>query len=69
MLPSNLHWVLAELLNSEAARGFFRSFVFWDSKRPVTAQLLARLDLGRLAAEARVPLPTWEDASRQAPLL
>ena len=61
--------VLAELLNSEAARGFFRSFVFWDSKRPVTAQLLARLDLGRLAAEARVSLPTWEDASRQAPLL
>lgn len=61
--------VLAELLNSQAARGFFRSFVFWDSKRPITAQLLARLDLGRLAAEARVPLPTWEDAPRQPPLL
>lgn len=61
--------VLAELLNSKAARGFLRSLVFWDSKRPVTAQLLARLDLGQLAAEAEVPLPTWSDTPRQASFL
>ena len=30
--------VLAALLNSEAARGFFRSFVFWDAKRPDNGQ-------------------------------
>ena len=39
------------LLNSEAARGFFRSFVFRDAKRPITASLLASLDIGLLAQE------------------
>ena len=39
------------LLNSEAARGFFRSFVFWDAKRPITSSLLASLDIGLLAQE------------------
>ena len=39
------------LLNSEAARGFFRSFVFRDAKRPITASLLASLDMGLLAEE------------------
>ena len=53
--------VLADLLNSEAARGFFRSFIFWDAKRPITIQLLASLDLGMLAKEAGMPLPAWTD--------
>ena len=39
------------LLNSEAATGFFRSFVFRDAKRPITASLLASLDIGLLAQE------------------
>ena len=60
--------LLAELLNSKAARGFFRSFVFWDAKRPITAQLLASLDLGMLAEEAGVSLPVWSDAQQKAPL-
>ena len=51
--------LLAELLNSKAARGFFRSFIFWDAKRPITAQLLAGLDLGILSEEVGVSLPTW----------
>ena len=42
---------LAGLLNSDAARGFFSAFVFWDAKRPITAELLRRLDLGALADE------------------
>ena len=49
---------LEALLNSKAARGFFRSFVFWDAKRPITASLLASLDIGLLAREhggARMP--------------
>ena len=50
--------LLAGLLNSKAARGFFRSLVFWDTKRPITAHLLASLDLGMLAEEAGVSLPT-----------
>ncbi|NVB37739.1 SAM-dependent DNA methyltransferase [Pseudenhygromyxa sp. WMMC2535] len=43
------------LLTSELAATFFRANVFWDAKRPITATLLRRLDLERLAAalEAR----------------
>ena len=57
--------LLAELLNSEAAGSFFRSFIFWDAKRPITAQLLACLDLGILAEEAGAQLPAWSDAGGQ----
>ncbi len=60
--------LLAKLLNSKAARGFFRSFIFWDAKRPITAQLLANLDLRMLAAEAGVSLPAGSDASQAMPL-
>ena len=35
---------LASLLNSSTARDLFNSFVFWDNKRPITIDLLARLD-------------------------
>jgi hypothetical protein len=42
---------LGSLLNSSTARGFYEAFVFWDAKRPITADLLRRLDLRRLAAE------------------
>jgi len=40
---------LAEILNSETAKAFFNAFVFWDAKRPITADLLRRLDLQALA--------------------
>ncbi len=42
---------LGALLNSSAAQQFYEAFVFWDSKRPITADLLRRLDLRRLAEE------------------
>lgn len=42
---------LASLLNSPIAQSFYSAFVFWDSKRPITAELLRRLDLERLAQE------------------
>ena len=41
------HW--AAVLNSEPARVFFSAFVFWDAKRPITADLLGRVDLAALA--------------------
>ena len=41
----------AGLLGSEAAADFFSAFLFWDAKRPITAQLLNRLDLVTLAKE------------------
>ncbi|MBN2492317.1 MAG: SAM-dependent DNA methyltransferase [Planctomycetes bacterium] len=39
----------ARLLTSELAQDFFRAHVFWDAKRPITGELLGRLDLGALA--------------------
>jgi hypothetical protein len=40
---------LAGLLNSEVATEFFSAFIFWDAKRPITVDLLRRLDLHALA--------------------
>jgi hypothetical protein len=42
---------VAQLLASRTAREFFGAFVFWDAKRPITTDLLRRLDLRRLAEE------------------
>ena len=41
--------LLAGLLRSKPAQEFLGSFIFWDSKRPITAEVLARLDLIALA--------------------
>jgi hypothetical protein len=41
---------LAALLNTDSAREFFGAFVFWDSKRPITVELLRRLDVSALAS-------------------
>lgn len=43
---------LVDLLRSDLANCFFRSFIFWDSKRPITVQLLKMLDIGKLLAES-----------------
>ena len=42
---------LANLLNSPLAKEFFSSFIFWDSKRPITANILNRLDILLFAEE------------------
>lgn len=39
---------LANLLNSNRVQEFYRGLIFWDQKRPITAQLLANLDLSKL---------------------
>ena len=57
--------LLVELLNSKTAKGFLRSIIFWDAKRPITAQLLANLDLRTLAEESGVVLPIWSDATTE----
>jgi hypothetical protein len=46
---------VAVLLNGEVAQEFFRAFVFWDAKRPITADLLQRLDLSALARISKTP--------------
>jgi len=42
---------LAGLLNSQVAKEFFRAFIFWDAKRPITVSVLNRLSLLALARE------------------
>lgn len=42
---------LAELLNSKIAKEFYEAYIFWDAKRPITAELLRRLDLEKLECE------------------
>ncbi len=40
---------VAELLNSPLANEFFSARIFWDAKRPITTELLRKLDLASLA--------------------
>jgi hypothetical protein len=42
---------LVDLLNSAVAQEFFRAYIFWDAKRPITAAILNRLNLAALAQE------------------
>ncbi|MEW6378038.1 MAG: N-6 DNA methylase [bacterium] len=41
--------LIAELLNSSPSREFLSSFIFWDAKRPVTVEVLRRIDIVKLA--------------------
>jgi hypothetical protein len=41
--------VLHDLVQSDHAREFWSAFIFWDAKRPITAQILSLLDLAALA--------------------
>ena len=41
--------LIASLLNSKTSVEFFSSFIFWDSKRPITAKILKKLNLMALA--------------------
>ncbi|MBI4669043.1 MAG: hypothetical protein HY747_07630 [Elusimicrobia bacterium] len=43
---------ICSLLNSDVCQRFLRSLVFFDSKRPVTIDILNRIDLSRLAEHA-----------------
>jgi hypothetical protein len=49
---------VGELLNSAIAGEFYRAFVFWDTKRPITVELLRRLDLNAVARALNVPTKT-----------
>lgn len=41
--------LMAGVLNGPIAREFFGAFLFWDAKRPITVDILRRLDLVQLA--------------------
>ena len=42
---------IGSILNSTIAQEFLSAFVFWDAKRPITIDLLSKLDLAALAQE------------------
>jgi hypothetical protein len=43
--------LVASLLNSDIAKQFFSAFIFWDSKRPLSVEVLRKLDLLQCARE------------------
>lgn len=58
---------IAALLASEPATELFQSLVFWDAKRPITTELLRRLDLQRLAQLLDAPWPPAAPEPSQDP--
>lgn len=46
--------IVTVILNSPECAALIESLVFWDSKRPITKKLLARLDLNSLPVNAEV---------------
>ena len=59
--------LIAEMMNSELAQEFMKSLVFWDAKRPITAELLRSLNLHALSAELGIPMCGGSDGSRELP--
>lgn len=64
-MEAALTWAI---LNSPASRDFIESLVFWDSKRPLTKKLLARIDLNKLPFDPEAILQTARLEVEQAGL-
>ena len=58
---------LTSILNSPAAREFYSAFIFWDAKRPITAEILQRLDPRALARELGTESVIGEFLAREMP--
>lgn len=54
---------LAHVLNSAPAKEFFGTLVFWDSKRPITVDVLSQLNIIALATELGLADKIAEDNS------
>lgn len=39
---------ICSLLNSKAGREFYEAFIFWDAKRPITVEILQKLNIEKL---------------------
>ena len=61
---------LINMLRSHLATGFFHSHIFWDAKRPITAEILGNLNLDVLSKQLGIPLPKHSDTDSltQSPL-
>jgi hypothetical protein len=59
---------IAGLLEYEGSRALLQSLIFWDAKRPITSDVLQRLDLRQVAElTARAVFPQDRRALREAP--
>ncbi len=48
--------LIAKILNSNISKQFYESFIFWDSKRPITADLLKKLDVNQLSNQLGISI-------------
>lgn len=54
---------ICDLLNSKAGQGFLESFVFWDAKRPITTEILQKLNINKLEKfDAKKARDGWDEA-------
>ena len=57
---------VCDLLNSNAAQDFFKSFIFWDAKRPITVDVLQKLDIKKLENFSKTKARDgWDEAFRE----
>ncbi len=50
---------------SNAAQEFFKSFIFWDSKRPITVDVLQKLDIMKLEKYSKTKAQIGRDKAFQ----
>jgi hypothetical protein len=43
--------LIFNLLNSDESLAYLNSVIFWDSKRPITTEILNNIDLSKIASE------------------
>lgn len=54
---------ICSLLNSKAAQEFLEAFIFWDTKRPITVEILQKLDISKLEKfSEKKAREGWEEA-------
>lgn len=54
------------LLNSKAGQEFYAAFIFWDAKRPITTEILCKLNLPRLEKfNRKKSREGWDEAFKQ----
>ena len=56
---------MTSILNSQACQEFLSSLVFTDSKRPITVELLQRLNIHAIAVEAGMATEWTEARNRR----
>lgn len=54
---------VCQLLNSKIAQEFLESFIFWDAKRPISAEILQKLNISKLdELENSIAKLGWDEA-------